>query len=376
MLGIYFHIPFCQRKCAYCDFYSVTDKSLYGVALAAMMKEMEQRKDEFSGIDTTQATIYFGGGTPSLLTAAQIKMLAQKAIQTFDIQQVAEFTIEVNPDDVTLDYLASLRGAGANRLSIGVQSFVDNDLQQVQRRHTAQQAIDSIASAKKTGFNNISIDLMYGLPSLTLEHWQQNLQTAFALDIQHLSAYCLSVEPHTPLGKWLQAGKIALPNEDEVTAQYQTLLELSRRHGFEHYEISNFARPNCRAQHNTAYWQGTPYVGIGAAAHSYNGKARRANVANVLQYIQGVEQNSACFEHEILSPSQQYNELIFTGLRTRWGVDLSQIEHTAGGQFVDFFVKQSTPLLQQQQLIQTNAHFTIPQHLWFIADSIILKMIF
>jgi oxygen-independent coproporphyrinogen-3 oxidase len=256
----------------------------------AMLRELELRKNYFAPAKNLgeNATLYFGGGTPSLLQPSQIAVLAQKAAQTFGVKTVAEFTVEVNPDDVTQEYLQGLRRAGVNRLSIGVQSFFEDDLQRANRRHTAQQARQSVFLAQQAGFENISIDLIYGLPQMTLERWRSNLETAFSLNIQHLSVYALSVEKRTPFGVQQRKGRLILPTENEVVEQSRLLDELSAQQGFTRYEISNFCRDGLFSQHNAAYWQQKPYIGIGPSAHSYNGAQRQSNVANNSLYIERV----------------------------------------------------------------------------------------
>ncbi len=413
MFGVYFHIPFCKSKCGYCDFYSVASQALVQPMVETMLHEVELRSNYFDsaviagltckplkedglligrprvehGMTGAAATLYFGGGTPSLLRPEQISALAEKAIQVFNIKNVAEFTVEINPDDATPDYLQGLRSVGVDRLSIGIQSFFDDDLQRVNRRHTSQQAKQGVLEAQRAGFKNISIDLIYGLPQMTLERWRSNLETAFSLNVQHLSAYALSVEEHTPFGIQQRKGKLVLPAENEVAEQSRLLDELSALHGFTHYEISNFAQGEFFSRHNTAYWQQKSYIGVGPSAHSYNGEQRQHNVANNTQYVQRV--NAACsviarrndeaisdfFEIENLTEEQRYNEYIFTGLRTMWGVDLSYIQQVFHNRLYKHCLENAKKHFDNQNFELINGRLTIPQNRWLVADSIIVDLI-
>jgi oxygen-independent coproporphyrinogen-3 oxidase len=351
--------------------------------------------------EKNEATLYFGGGTPSLLQPAQIAALAQKVIQTFGVKNVTEFTVEINPDDATTEYLQALRNIGVNRLSIGIQSFFDDDLQRVNRRHTAQQAKLSVQNAQKVGFKNISVDLIYGLPQMTLEHWRSNLETAFSLNIQHLSAYALSVEERTPFGVQQRKGQLFLPTENEVAEQSALLDELSAQHNFTRYEISNFGKKGFFSQHNTAYWQQKPYIGLGPSAHSYSGAQRQNNVANNALYMEriagchsaldaetkfgasqspnreiaGQARNDKFFELENLTSEQRYNEYIFTGLRTMWGIDLNYIEQVFDKKLYDYCCKNLSQLIDNKIVILKNNKITIPQNKWIVADSIIVDLI-
>ncbi|GHT16111.1 coproporphyrinogen III oxidase [Bacteroidia bacterium] len=368
MLGVYFHIPLCKSKCVYCDFYSLT--RLPASQRAALLEAMKQEIalcTSFVDVPQPAATLYFGGGTPSLLRAGEIAALAQQALQTLGIQQVAEFTIEVNPDDITQGYLRELRSVGVNRLSIGVQSFDDNDLRWMQRRHSARQAIEGVAAAQKAGFDNISIDLIYGLPNLSPAGWKHNLDIAYSLGIQHLSAYCLSLEHNN--------NNIVLPSPEATAEQYSCLQTTAVEQGFEHYEISNFARQGRYARHNTLYWQQQPYVGIGAAAHSYNGTVRKSNVANAWQYINGIAQKQPSCQCETLTAAERYNELVFTGLRTQWGVNVDVVRQLLGAQWADFLLPKAAKLVAQGRLTEQGAAFVIPHRHWFVSDSIIVELI-
>ena len=378
LFGIYFHIPFCKSKCGYCDFYSVAaSQGVVQQTVDAMLCEVELRKNYFTHVKNLgeNATLYFGGGTPSLLHPSQIDALAQKAIHAFGVKNVLEFTVEVNPDDVTPEYLRALREIGVDRLSIGVQSFFDDDLQRVNRRHTAQQAKSSVLFAQKEGFKNISVDLIYGLPQMTFERWKANLETVFSLDVQHLSTYALSVEKGTPLDAEQRRGELVLPTEDEMMMQILLLDGLSTHHGFTHYEISNFGREGFFALHNTAYWQQKPYIGIGAAAHSYCGAQRRGNIANNTLYMERVCSGADFFEVENLTQEQQYNEYVFTGLRTMWGINFNHMKQVFDNRLYEHCLKNAQKHIDRKFVMLKNGVLTIPKNHWLIADRIIMDLI-
>ncbi|MDR1023058.1 MAG: radical SAM family heme chaperone HemW [Prevotellaceae bacterium] len=380
MIGIYLHIPFCKSKCSYCDFYSTASQSLVQPVVMAMLRETERRKNYFllaknSFSDAQQATLYVGGGTPSLLPPDMLNALAQKAMATFCAAPPVEFTVELNPDDVTPEYLLRLRGMGVNRVSIGVQSFFDDDLQRLNRRHTAQQAVSSVALAQKAGFGNISVDLMYGLPCMDTERWRSNLETVFSLGIQHLSAYALTIEERTPFGALLRKNRLLLPPESELAMQYDLLCAMSAKNGFVHYEISNFALNGFFSAHNAAYWQQQPYVGIGPAAHSYNGRQRQCNVASSAQYIKNMEEDKDFFEVENLSKENRYNEYVFTGLRTMWGINLSHLKQTFDKELINYLLANANKHIENENIAVNGDRLTIPEDRWFVADSIIVDLI-
>jgi oxygen-independent coproporphyrinogen-3 oxidase len=347
---------------------------MQNLVLGAMERELDLRKDYLSPLSgDNQATIYFGGGTPSLLSANEINILVKKAKQVLEIGEIEEFTIEVNPDDLSSDYLSSLRDIGVDRLSIGIQSFFNEDLRFANRRHTAEQAIEGVKLAQKLGFQNISIDLIYGLPNLTAEKWKKNLQIAFELGIHHLSAYSLTVEERTPFGILQRKGKLSLPQEEEIVLQDTVLNEQSKKYNFERYEISNFAKNGYYSKHNTAYWQGAKYIGIGPSAHSFNGCTRQYNVANNTKYIKGIETGQYVEEIEQLTLVEKYNEYIFTRLRTKWGITLSEVERY-GKEFRNFCQQNIDKQLKLNNLVQQKRVF-IPQEKMLIADAIILDFI-
>jgi oxygen-independent coproporphyrinogen-3 oxidase len=345
-----------------------------------MLRELEGRKNYFDTFKKTspelqRATLYVGGGTPSLLPPEVLNELAKKAMQVFGIAVPEEFTVELNPDDVTPDYLAQLRGMGVDRISIGVQSFFDDDLRRMNRRHSAGQAARSVQLAQQAGFGNISIDLIYGLPEMSTERWKSNLEASFSLGVQHLSAYALTVEHRTPFGVLQRKNRLPLPSDGEVAAQYALLCELSARSGFAHYEISSFARSGFTSKHNSAYWQQQPYVGIGPSAHSYSGLQRQHNPASNALYLKGMSAGSGCAEVETLSEADRYNEYIFTGLRTAWGVELGYLRQAFGEELVAHCLANAARHVAAQRLVQAGGRLTIPEHHWFISDSIIVDLI-
>lgn len=325
---MYIHIPFCASRCAYCDFHSGTDLRLMQRLVSAECREMEMRKDYLHtlGIPDRQSlpTLYLGGGTPSMLTPELLDQLLRQAETVFGRPR-GEVTIEANPDDVTPTFMSAIRSTYINRISMGVQSFFDDDLRMLNRRHTAEQARRAVGICKENGLTNISVDLIYALPFQTLERWEHNIDQALALQVPHLSAYCLSIEEGTPLSYRLERGEIA-PIEDEKCAEmYEMLCKKLTQAGYHHYELSNFALPGYEAQHNSSYWDGTPYIGIGPAAHSFDGESRQWNIANTKKYIEAIEQGLIPSEKEELSADDAYNELIMTRLRTSKGLNLNEL---------------------------------------------------
>ena len=321
---IYVHIPFCRQKCLYCAFYSLPRKSEADIDtyVDALCSEMEQRKDE---LGTEHAkTLYFGGGTPSLLTPSQLSKILDTLHRCYDLSQLEEFTFEANPEQLTKEYLLEIKTLGVNRLSVGVQSFSDADLKLLNRRHTAQQAVQAVKTTQESGFDNISIDLIYGIPQS--DSWQSNLATVETLDVQHLSCYSLTLEQGTAYAKLVEKGKIHPCDEDAVISQYNTLIQWAKQNGFEQYEISNFCKSDRHSRHNSGYWDGTRYLGFGAAAHSYGGARRRWNVAEVATYIKGVKNGTSFSESEELTAADLFNEYLMTALRTTKGVEKSVLE--------------------------------------------------
>ena len=325
MAGIYIHIPFCKQACYYCNFHFSTSLNLKDALIRALLKEIELRSSNLD--DETIATIYFGGGTPSLLSIDDINLILSSLNENYNISDSAEISFEANPDDITIEKLDGWKNAGINRLSIGIQSFIERDLKWMNRAHNASQALSCIQLAKQAGFNNFSIDLIFGVPGLSNNEWQKNVQTAIDLQVPHISSYALTVEPKTALQKMIALKKKENVNTDIQADQFHILMRKMNEAGYEHYEISNFARPGFRSQHNSSYWQGEKYIGIGPSAHSYNGKERMWNKANNALYIQFLQQDIIPSEKEILSESQKLNEYVMTSLRTMEGMDLLFIEN-------------------------------------------------
>lgn len=313
MAGVYVHIPFCKKRCLYCDFFSTTLLERRAEYIAALLEEIRARKHELDDI----RTVYLGGGTPSVLDVADI----QQILDTIGTERAEEITMELNPGDATPAYLAAIRAAGINRLSIGVQSLDDRLLQLIGRRHTAAQAIDTVRWAQTAGFDNISIDLMYALPTQTLDQWKTDIQRALDLGVQHISSYGLMYEEGTALTKMRDAGAIEAIDEDTENEMYDVLCEQLKKAGFVHYEVSNFALPGYEAKHNSSYWDGTPYIGVGAGAHSYLPPVRSWNPDDLDAYINGIMAHNLLRESETLTEKDRYNESIMLGLRTRQGVN-------------------------------------------------------
>ena len=344
MAGLYFHIPFCKQACHYCDFHFSTNTTTLIPMVDALKRELELRKDYLGGEEIK--TIYFGGGTPSLLPVSNLQRLFDTVYRLYNVDPAAEITLEANPDDLTPVKIRELRSLPVNRLSIGTQSFHGEHLSFMNRAHNALEARNSIRGAKQAGFKNISIDLIYGVPAVDHTIWRKDLEELFALDVQHVSCYALTVEPQTVLGNWAKKGKFK-PAEDEFTAQqFEILLEEMKKHGFIQYEISNFCQPGFESKHNSSYWQGVKYLGIGPSAHSFNGVSRQFNVAHNHQYITALEKDELPFTLENLSLEDQANEYMLTTLRTIWGTDLAYLKNQFN---LDLLVSQKEYLAELQQ---------------------------
>lgn len=314
MAGLYIHIPFCKKRCIYCDFFSTTLLERQEEYVQALIKEIEQRKHE---ANEPIRTIYLGGGTPSTLQAEDITRI----ISAIGTQTAEEITMELNPGDATPEYLRAIRAAGINRLSIGIQSFKDNLLSLIGRRHNAQQAIDAVRMAQEAGFDNLSIDLIYALPTQTMDQWIEDIETALTLNVQHISSYGLMFEEGTVMTRRLEAGEIEAVDEDIENEMYDTLCKRLQQAGFVHYEVSNFALPGYEAKHNSSYWDHTPYIGVGAGAHSYLPPVRSWNPSDLDDYIRGIQNGTLVRESETLTDKDLYNERIMLGLRTRQGIN-------------------------------------------------------
>ena len=323
-MGIYLHVPFCRSKCAYCGFYSVASSALKEEYLGALFREISSRQGYLPIQEV--GTLYIGGGTPSLLSPGELAEIVKRLEQFYRFDPLAEKTLEANPEDLDEANLSAWLKLGFNRLSIGVQSFSDRLLKTINRRHAASTAVNGVRLAADLGFKNISVDMIIGLPGQTEQEVMADLEMAVSLPVNHLSVYMLSVDPGTLFEVKLKQGKLALPEEEQLSSCFLRTSRFLREAGFEHYEISNFARDGHYSRHNTAYWQQKPYIGFGAAAHSYDGATRQWNVSHLKRYINALNNNTDFFEKEILTPSDLYNEYIMTGLRTRWGVDPSWLQ--------------------------------------------------
>jgi len=367
MAGIYIHVPFCRKACHYCNFHFSTNTSSIVDMKAAMVKEIKLRQ---SYITEPVETIYFGGGTPSLLDSLYLKEILRTLYETFKIQPNTEITLEANPDDITEERLNEWRSIGINRLSIGVQSFFAEDLQWMNRAHNVTQAEQAILMAQKEGFNNITIDLIYGTPTLTDERWKYNLDKALALKITHLSCYALTVEPQTALAKMIKKHKMQDVDADTQSRQFELLMQWMEAAGWEHYEISNFAKPGHRSRHNSSYWQGKPYLGIGPSAHSFNGASRQWNLANNALYLKNMQDNVVLFEVEELTPAQQLNEYIMTALRTTEGLSLDIIAQKWDALTANAIEKDAAKFIQHELMILSNRHLVLTRKGKLVADGI------
>ncbi|WP_142724256.1 radical SAM family heme chaperone HemW [Chryseobacterium sp. ON_d1] len=366
---IYIHIPFCKQKCSYCNFHFSTSLNFKDEMLRAMKTEILLRKDELQ--DRTLKSLYFGGGTPSILSVDEISSLIDEVLRYFSFEKDIEITLEANPDDLDKNFLKQLSGTSVNRLSIGTQSFFEDDLKLMNRAHSASEAESSIKRAQDFGFENLSIDLIYGSPTSNFEIWKENLNKAIALEVPHISSYALTVEPKTALENWIAKGKIKSPKEEEQNREFYYLSDFLKDHGFEHYEVSNFAKPGFYSRHNSSYWKYREYLGIGPSAHSYNGfDIRSWNVANNQQYIKKLNDKLLAKEEEILSQEDQFNEMIMIGLRTIWGVDLTSLKSKFSDRVLEHFQTEIKPKLEEGILITENGHLKIPEKHWFMADGI------
>ncbi|MBT3384638.1 MAG: radical SAM family heme chaperone HemW [Prolixibacteraceae bacterium] len=372
MAGIYIHIPFCRQKCFYCDFYKTLDTSLTGNFFSILKVEAVQRKNYL--FNEPIDTIYFGGGTPSVLNKYELLQIMAFLHKEFSVLPDAEITFEANPDDLNYSYLKNLYYAGINRLSIGIQSFQNEHLKIMNRRHNVNQAIVSVENAVKAGFENISVDLIYGLPNLTARQWQSNLNQVFNLPVQHLSAYHLTYHRGTTFYDRLKKGTLKELVEKESIKQFKLLIEIASDLGFEQYEISNFAKNKMYSKHNMSYWQGNKYLGLGPSAHSFNGVSRQWNVANLEGYLNAIENNSTYFEEEILTENEKYNEYILTRIRTKWGVSINFIEKEFGTEKVTHFIKNIEKYEKSEFVIRQNRIFTLSPDGLFISDEIMANL--
>jgi len=345
---IYFHIPFCKQACHYCDFHFSTSLKYKGELILALQKEIALRADYLT--DKTIPSIYFGGGTPSLLTADDIQYLIAEVARHFQIANDAEITLEANPEDLDKAKVDALRHTPINRFSIGIQSFYEEDLRWMNRAHNASEAEASIKRVQDAGLENITADLIYGYPLLTNAKWTSNMRRLLDFDIPHISSYAMTIEEKTALAHFIRQGKTAPIQESQSAEQMNMLIDTLAGHGFEHYEISNFARNGQYAKHNTSYWQGRHYLGIGPSAHSFNGRSRSWNIANNARYIEGITTESPVYETEQLSDDDRFNEYVMTSLRTMWGIDLEKVKVDFGSDAVQHLRTHGTLFVEQQDV--------------------------
>ena len=367
MSGIYIHIPFCKQACHYCDFHFSTSMKKKEEMVFALAKEIQMRKDD--SYEETIETIYFGGGTPSVLTSAEINFLIDTVYHNYNVVENPEITLEANPDDLSEERILELSKSKINRLSIGIQSFFEDDLQMMNRAHNSAEAQKCLEIATLY-FDNISIDLIYGIPGMTNEKWNQNIEKALSFGIPHISSYALTVEPKTALNKLIQTGKIAAPNDDVAQEHFAILVETLESKGFIHYELSNFAKENYFSKNNSAYWLGKKYIGIGPSAHSYNGVSRSWNVANNPIYLKSIQEDRLPNENEILSVTDRYNEYIMTGLRTIWGVSLDRVQNEFGFDYLNYLQKQANKFLDDDLLFIENGILKPTRKGKFLTDGI------
>ena len=364
MPGIYLHIPFCKQACHYCDFHFSTSMAKKERMVLALADEIKMRRN-----GETVETIYFGGGTPSVLSDTEISFLFKTVYDNFDVAENPEITLEANPDDLPETRFQLLKECGINRLSIGIQSFFDDDLRLMNRAHDAGQSLRAINAAVQV-FDNISIDLIYGIPAMSNERWKSNIEIALASGVPHISSYALTVEPRTALHKMVADGRVKTPSEDSAAEQFEILSQTLVENGFIHYELSNFAKPGYFSRNNSAYWLGKKYIGVGPSAHSYDGIARSWNIANNSLYLKGIESGNRNFESETLSLADRYNESVMTGLRTIWGIPLSRMEAEFGTGMRQYLEKRAQRFIADGLLEISDEILRTTQRGKFLSDGI------
>jgi oxygen-independent coproporphyrinogen-3 oxidase len=372
MAGIYVHIPFCKQACHYCNFHFSTSLRLKNDFLTSLLKEVQLQRDYLLGEEIK--TIYFGGGTPSIIGAEAIGSVLEGLKAHFRISSNAEITLEANPDDISKENLLRWKGAGINRLSIGVQSFFPEDLEWMNRAHTAGQSDDSIKLAHDAGFDNITIDLIYGVPGLSDDRWRKNVDKTIQLGIPHISCYALTVEKGTALENMIGKKKAAPVNAEDQARQFLLLMDWLAQEGYEHYEISSFAKPGLRSRHNSSYWSGEKYLGLGPSAHSFNGESRQWNISNNALYVQSIQNGLIPFEKELLSNIQQLNEYIMTSLRTREGLSFAVIRDRYGDQIASALKESGSRFIGRGHLEERDNHFILTKEGKLFADAIAAEM--
>ena len=366
MAGIYIHIPFCKQRCYYCDFHFTTSLKNKDAVIDAIIFELETRKSE---ITEEVKTIYFGGGTPSIIKTSDLEKIINSIYKNFSVVVNPEITIEANPDDITLQKLAELKQTPINRFSVGIQSFHEKDLKFMNRAHNKIQADNCVPMIQDAGFDNITIDLIYGVPNQNVQEWNYSLDKAFELNVPHISAYALTVEEKTPLSKLIQSGKYPNVSDEKAFSDFEILISRTKEQGFVQYEISNFGKEGYFSEHNSSYWKGKQYLGVGPSAHSFNGTERRWNLANNKLYLEGLTSNQY-FEKEILSQEDIFNEYIMTGLRTIWGVSLKTISSEFNPSLIKAFTQKIEQFQQEGKLVVNGDVITISENFKFQTDGI------
>lgn len=367
MAGVYIHIPFCGHACTYCDFYFTTHLHFKESFLRALSIEIDQRNQEFN---ETIETIYFGGGTPSQLSASEIESILDHIYSNFSVDEHVEITLEANPDDLSFDKLIEFKKVGINRLSLGTQSFQESELKILGRVHSSDKAIKSIRSIREAGFENFSLDLIYGIPESSINSWKTNLDTLIDLSPNHVSAYCLTIEEGTPLAHQVKKGRVKYPTEEFILDQFGLLMEHMEKHNYEHYEISNFCKPNKHSKHNTSYWFGKPYIGFGPSAHSYSGDLRRVNIANTPKYVDAISNGKEFHESERLNQFDHFNEFVMTRLRTQWGIRKSEILRQFNSIFWEELMVNLKPYLDNKSVELKSETVYLTTKGKYIADKI------
>lgn len=372
MAGIYIHIPFCKQACHYCDFHFSTSMKYKDEMIEALVRELELRKHYLN--EESIQTIYFGGGTPSIVPAKDIDRIVKKIHELFEVDANVEVTLEANPDDLNKEYLQAIHQIGINRLSIGVQSFFDRDLEWMNRAHHKNEAIDCIRRAQDIGIENISIDLIYGTPGLTDQEWKQNIQIALELEVPHISSYALTVETKTALGNWVAKGKVKPMDEEQSASQFEILMEELGANGFDHYEISNFAKPGYYSKHNSSYWEGQQYLGIGPAAHSFNKTSRQWNIANNNKYIDSICRDELPMEDEQLKLNDRFNEYLMVSFRTSKGVDINYLTEEFGSAIVNTFENTAQDFIAKKWIEKIGGFYKTTQSGKLMADKIAAEL--
>lgn len=371
MAGLYVHIPYCKRICNYCDFYRVVSSGSPKKYVESVISESKLRKGYIG--DAKINTVYIGGGTPSTLSIKELSLLVESLRDVYQWDKEVEFTLEVNPDDITEIYLRSIKDLGINRISIGIQSWSDRILKTMNRRHNSLQAEKAINYILEAGFGNISVDLIYGVPGLTMEEWEETLRRTVVFDIQHLSVYHLTIEPDTVFGKMKKQGLLDEIEEEYSVAQYNLLLEITEGAGFINYEISNFGKEGFFSKHNTSYWQQIPYIGLGPSAHSFNGYSRQWNENDVDKYIEEIDNGRLPYEKEELDEKVRFNEYVMTSLRTMWGIDLDKIEEKFGKEILDYTKNLAKKYVEYGMMLEKKGNLSLTKQAIMVSDNIIAE---